>query len=476
MFREMASKSDPQPSDRRLNSWKSIGAFFERDERTVKRWERQRGLPVHRIPGAGRSSVYAYTSELAEWLKRAEALSAHSTFEEELPGDHRVVPVDPGFSPPDTPTTSRLSAGMFLLVGGAIAAVALVAWLTVSRRSAYPKATAAIARPAGLKHSVSPEAEEFYLQGLYYWNKRTPDGLQQAHDDFTQAIVRDPNYAPAYAGLANCYNLLREYTLMPAKEAYPRAMAAAQRAIALDESLAEAHNALAFVDFYWSWDAPAAEHEFQSAIALDPNSVMAHHWYATFLMVLDRPQEALSEIEKARQLDPQSSAILADKGLILYSAGQVKQAISLLKQIEASDPTFLSPHAHLATIDLEVGDYKDYLPEARKTALLLHDQDRLKIVTAGEKGFAASGRPGMLRAMLDVQQERYAKGSFDAYDLASTYCLLGDKQHALSLLQTAVDKHEERDIALRIDQNLQSLHDDPTFRKLLVRVGLPPLN
>jgi tetratricopeptide (TPR) repeat protein len=263
---------------------------------------------------------------------------------------------------------------------------------------------------------------------------------------------------------------------MPAKEAYPRAMAAARRAIALDDSLAEAHNALAFADFYWSWDARAAEREFQRAIALDPNSVVAHHWYATFLMVVGRPQEALSEIEKARKLDPQSSAILADKGMILFSAGQATQAISLLKQIEASDPAFLSPHLYLATLDLELSDYKDYLPEARKTALLLHDPDRLKIVAAGEKGFAASGGTGMLRAMLNAEQELYDNGRLDAYDLASTYCLLGDKEHALSLLQTAVDKHDERDIALRVDQNLQRLHDDPTFRKLLVQVGLPPLS
>jgi len=472
----MASQSDPQPSDRRLNSWKSIGAFFERDERTVKRWERQRGLPVHRIPGAGRSSVYAYTSELAEWLKTTEILSAHLTSKEGLPGDHHPVPADPALSSPDTPPKSRRSAGMILLFTGLVVAITVAAWLTVAHRSAYSKNMAIVARPAGFKHSANPDAEELYLQGLYYWNKRTPDGLRQALDDFTQSIVHDPNYAPAYAGLANCYNLLREYTLMPSKDAYPRAMAAAQRAIALDDSLAEAHNALAFVDFYWSWDAPAAEHEFQRAIALDPNFVVAHHWYATFLMVLGRPQEALSEIEKARQIDPQSSAILADKGMILFAGGQANQAMSLLKQIESSDPAFLSPHLYLATLDLELGDYKDYLPEARKTAVLLRDPYRLKIVTAGEKGFAASGGPGMLRGMLNVEQELYDKGNFDAYDLASTYCLLGDKEHALSLLETAVDRHDERDVALRLDQNLNPLHDDPTFRKLLVRVGLPPLS
>jgi len=476
----MDSPNDPKQPDRRrtdlrLNSWKSIGAFFERDERTVKRWEAQRGLPIHRVPGTGRSSVYAYTSELAEWLKAADAQSPLPASDEESSADAAAPPVH-AVSPANPVKTYRRHTGKVLLLTGAVLVLVSVAWLTASRRSVSPRTTAAIARPAGLKHSVSPESEELYLQGLYYWNKRTPEGLNHALDDFTQSIVRDPNYAPAYAGLANCYNLLREYTLMPATEAYPRAMAAAQRAIALDDSLAEAHTSLAFADFYWSWDASGAEHEFQRAIALDPNSVVAHHWYATFLMVLGRSQEALAEIEKARKLDPKSSPILADKGLILFSAGQTSQAIALLKQIETTEPAFLSPHAYLAAVDLEMSDYKDYLPEAKKTALLLHDQDRLKIITAGEKGFAASGGPGMLRAMLNVQRELYAKGGFDAYELASTYCLLGDKQQALNLLQTAVEKHEERDIALRVDQNLRSLHDDPSFRKLLAQVGLPPLN
>ena len=111
---------------------------------------------------------------------------------------------------------------------------------------------------------------------------QAPESLNRALDDFTQSIVRDSNYAPAYVGLANCYNLLREYTLMPATEAYPGAMAAAKRAIVLDDSLAEAHNSLAFVDFYWSWDAPGAEREFQRAIALDPNSAVAHHGMPRF--------------------------------------------------------------------------------------------------------------------------------------------------------------------------------------------------
>jgi tetratricopeptide (TPR) repeat protein len=262
---------------------------------------------------------------------------------------------------------------------------------------------------------------------------------------------------------------------MPAKEAYPRALAAAQRAIALDDSLAEAHNALAFVDFYWSWDAAGAEHEFQRSIALDPNSEVAHHWYATFLMELGRSPEALAEIEKARELDPHSSAVLADKGLILLLAGQTGQATTLLRQIETAEPAFLSPHVYLAMADLKMKEYKDYLGEAKASAVLLQDQNRLAIVTAGEKGFAASGGEGMLRAILAVQQDLYAKGHLDAYELATTYCLLRDKEDALNLLQISLAHREPGDTSLRVDQLLQPLHNEPAFRKMIAQVGLPPL-
>jgi hypothetical protein len=146
-----------------------------------------------------------------------------------------------------------------------------------------------------------------------------------------------------------------------------------------------------------------------------------------------------------------------------------------LKQIETTEPAFLSPHAYLAEADLDAKDYKDYLSESRKAALILPDQSRLEIVVAGEKGFAVSGGAGMLRAMLSAQKERYANERIDAYDLALTYCSLGDKQHALDLLQTAVAKHEARTTSVRVEHNLQALHDDPTFRKLVAQAGLPPL-
>ncbi len=460
--------------DRRLDSWKSIGAFFDRDERTVRRWEVERGMPVHRVPGAGRSSVYAYASELAEWLKTADLQSPDGQSEARPPSPSEVpIPTSPGQTiSPGQPVARHKYSFLFL---GAACLFVLAVSLVVYHEYFAPHATASTL-PKGTKAAANPEAQEFYLQGLYHWNKRTPGDLNQAVDDFTQSIVHDPQYAPAYAGLADSYNLLREYTLMPAKDAYPRAIAAAQRAIALDDSLAEAHNSLAFADFYWSWDAGSADREFQRAIALDPNSVVAHHWYATFLMVLGRSEEALDEIEKARKLDPHSSAILADKGLILFLAGQKDGAVSLLRGLEASEPEFLSPHRYLGVITLETGDYKEYLPELRKTAQLLRDPDRAEIAEAAERGFADAGGPGMLRAIAKTQQRLQAQGKLPAYEVAITYSLSGDKQKALQLLQTAIEGHEAQVIAIRVDKGLQPLHGEPEFQKMIAQVGLPPLD
>src|SRR5262249_47635939 len=211
------------------------------------------------------------------------------------------------------------------------------------------------------RRAANREAEDLYLQGRFYWNKRTPDGLSKALDYFTQAIVHDPGYAQAYVGLADCYNLMREYTLMPSTEAYPRALAAAKKAVELDDQSSEAHASLGFVSFFGMWDAAAGEREFRRAIELNPHNSIAHHWYATYLMTLGRYRESLAEIEQAQALDPNSPSILADKGPILWLAGHREEAIARLKQLEAAEPSFISPHRYLRQIYFASGDYANYL-------------------------------------------------------------------------------------------------------------------
>jgi Tfp pilus assembly protein PilF len=491
-------------SNRRLDTWKEIGAFFGRDERTVKRWEVTRGLPVHRLPGGGRANVYANTEELVEWLKgknvavEAEAISnaaasaeADGTPEAGAMANGIVgagsIPLGGNGDQADVGgverrvgqrRTAERSGGALPVWREAVyIAIAMVILATlgivgVARRVSSARVET---KKTTAPRAVDPEAEQFYLKGMYYFNKRTPETLNQAVDYFTQAVVRDPQYAEAYVGLADCYNLLREYTVMPSTEAYPRAMAAAKRAIALDDSLSGAHSSLAFVDFYWSWDVAGAEREFLRAIELDPKSVLAHHWYATFLLALGRLPESLQEIETAQQLDPQSNAILADKGLILFHNGQKEQAVTLLKQIETAEPDFLSPHNYLALIYFVQGDYRQYLVESRIAATLLHDERRLAIVGASEKGFASGGSRAMLNAMLKEQQTLHDNGREAAYSLAGTYAALGEKKEALDNLQNSYQKREPELLAIRIDPWLDNLHGEGRYRELIAKIGLSPV-
>lgn len=471
-----------QASKARLDSWKEIAAFFGRDERTVKRWEKERGLPVHRVPGGVRGGVFAYAAELSQWLKEpgatvtessdpASAAEANVSSGDAIREPEAVIS-KPVLAPAIPARSSRFQVARIL---GLLLAILLGFLILKHQIPRQPTSASAINIPPAA-HRPNPEAEDLYLKGRYYWNKRTPEDLNKALDLFTQAIVHDPGYAPAYVGLADCYNLLREYSAMPPGEAYPRALAAAKKAVELDDNSAEAHNSLAFVTFYWTWDAATAEQEFKRAIALNPDYVAAHHWYATFLMATGRNPEALAEIEKARKLDPSSTAIMADRGYILYRAGQSKPGIAVLKQIESTEPAFLSPRFYLSNIYLEGKDYPDYFSETKKVAELRHDPAALAIVNAAERGFAANGARGMWENMLAAQKKFYLQGVLPAYPLAQTYSQLGENQEALKYLREAYDKRDAGIVFMNTDRSLDGLRDNRSFRELLARSGQPQLN
>ncbi|MGE0237475.1 MAG: tetratricopeptide repeat protein [Parvibaculaceae bacterium] len=453
----MQDRQDAAGRDRRLNGWKEIASFFNKDERTLKRWEMHRGLPVHRVPGKQRGTVYAFAGELDLWLKSARPDTADSEPD---------VPVTDAPEIAEEPPKTMRRQNRRLRFAGLIAGLAGVAALGL-----LSPATGIF----GPGHPTSkPEAVELYLKGSYFWNKRTPADLDRAVSYFNRAIAVDPAYADAHMGLANCYNLLREYTMMPASEAYPKAKAAAERALALDESLADAHTALAFVTFYWSRDMRRAEQEFKRALQLDPNSARAHHWYGTALLHLGRFDQALAEVNEAQRLDPRSRAILADKGLILYYAGQTKEAVALLAQLAESEPDFLSPRAYLAAIHFAEKNYEGYVKEEMAAARLIGDTTRLTVAKSAGSALEQAGPQAMLAAILDAQQRLYAEGSEGAYALARTYALLGDQPKALAYLATANANHDQGMLGMRIDPALMSLRATADFQRLLADVGLPP--
>jgi Tfp pilus assembly protein PilF len=443
-----------EPGGKRLNTWKEIAGFFGCDERTVRRWEASRRLPVRRLPNGPRSAVFAYEDELRAWLNTSGAA-------EDI-GAKDAAPVSPAHS---VSAFARPRVVGLAIIGVAMAVFAGVAvW-----RIAYspPDHTAAVTPAHAARHVPNAEAQALYRAGLYAWQTRTPAGLTQAVDNFTQAIVHDPQYAEAYAGLANCYNLLREYTTMAPDYAFARAKAAAERAIALDPSLGDAHAALAFADFYWLRDVTGARREFARALALSPGNATTHHWYATFLMTGGEFSRALDEIDKAEALDSESSAIRADKGMILFYAGQSDAAVALLRQLEETQPVFASPHHYLAIIESARGNDAAFLRELSAFAAARHDDADRATAEAGAKGLAAGGHAGMLQAMLATQTRLLQEGAISNYALAQTCADLGRQEDAIHYLRASLAHREADDVDIRIEPAFAPLHANAAFRTLV---------
>ncbi|HEX4737511.1 MAG TPA: tetratricopeptide repeat protein [Allosphingosinicella sp.] len=442
----MASASGNVRRGGRLKSWKEIAAFFGADERTVRRWE-ARGLPVRRLPGGGRATVYADVAELETWMR----------------GRDDVLPSAAGDAPVPSARRRRRAAFVAGIAAVAAAGVAFIAF-------APGGSSGAPAAP----HRPPQQAVDLYLTATYDWEKRTPESLRQARDLFGRAIAEDPAYAEAYAGLANTYLLLREYSGMPDSEAYPRAREAAERALSLNPNLADAHSALAFVTFFWTRDWPRALEGFRRATALDPSSASAWHWYGTALLHAGRPDQALAALDQAQQREPSSRSIVADKALAAYYDGRGVEAVATLRQLVASDPEFSSPHAYLAQIYFVEGDFASWLRETAIAARLKGNPDEGEAVARAQQGLRAGGRDRMLRVMLADETGLRRTGRGSDYRLATLHAALGEKEPALRLLAASDRGGESAFVWVRMDRNFRSLADDPRFRQLAADVERPP--
>jgi len=284
--------------------------------------------------------------------------------------------------------------------------------------------------------------------------------------------VHDPGYAPAYVGLADTYDLLREYSTMPERDAYSRAIAAATKAVELDDSLAEAHRALAFAEFWGNWDFVDADREFRRAIELNPRDPVARRWYANSFAVPGRIADCLKQMDKAEELDPSAPATQADKGMMLYNAGQTDEAIELLEEVERSNPDFLSAHIYLMVIDLNLGRYQAFLAEGKTAAEIQDDPVLRDIVASAREGYERNGGRGLLDSLYLKQKDYYRQGKFMGTLLAKTCVLMGRKQEALDLLEDAYARHEPMVLVCLLDRELLTLNDEPRFQALIERINL----
>ena len=596
---------------RKLDSWKEIADYLDRDVRSVQRWERSRGLPVYRLPGSKIGGVFAYTAELDEWShSRDERQPDRDQSPESIPAVTASTISAATTTLPQNqvanglPTKHVLTARKLIpvLLAGVVL-LFLVAAVAMHRRirsakpparrvmlavlpfqnlsgdaaqeyfadglteemitdlgKLNPRAMGVIARTSAMKYKNSKEdiaqighslgvdyilegsvrragnearisaqliqvsdqshlwaqnyqrdvkdilsvqadvaraiadkvqvklnpqqgppatgskpanaqAYDDYLEGRYALNQRTVASMTKGAEFFERAVERDPNYAAAYAGMAECYTLLGVDRVPNRLELLANAKRAALRAVELNDSSAEAHVALGGVRVFADFDWPGAEAEFKRAIELNPNNAQAHHWYANlYLDPQGRYEEAIAEMQHAQQLDPLSLIINTDLGYAYYVAGRDDEADRQFRKVVEMDPNFRPAMHDLWLLDLKRNDekaaWRDRLAELRLSV-------RPELLWKVEQVHNRAGYRG-------VEQEcATSEGTFDiqgypksAWDAAQAYAYLGEKDQAISFLETSYQQRNPAIIYVKCDPFWSSLHSNSRFQELERRVGV----
>ena len=315
------------------------------------------------------------------------------------------------------------------------------------------------------------EAYGFYLKGRYYWNKRTAENLRKAMEQFQLATDKDPNYALAYVGLADCYVVLGDYTGAPTRETIPHAKAFAERALQLDASLAEAHATLGFVaQNLWQWQ--TAEEHFKRAIELNPNYATAHQWYSLSLLEMGRFAEALTEIKRAQELDPLSVIISNNVANDYLALGDMNSSMEQSKRLIELDPSYPRGHEALASAYLKQHRYPEAIAELQK-AINLSPADS---VLQRDLGFTygVSGKRAEAVNILNQLQALYEKQEAFGADVAGVYAGLGDKDKAFEWLEKDYQARNGRLARIRWNTPFDPLRSDPRYIDLLRRMSLEP--
>jgi len=319
--------------------------------------------------------------------------------------------------------------------------------------------------------AVNPEAYQSYLKGRYFWNKRTSDGLRAALAYFNEAIDEDPNYAEAYSGLADTYALMGDwqYAVMTPKEAFPKAKAAAIKALELDSSLSEAHTSLGYSLRAFDWDFDSAGKEFQKAIEINPGYATAHHWNAMNLGLLGRPQEALVEMRKAENLDPLSLIINADLAEFLLLTHSYDESVKQGRKIIEMDSTFAIGHKQLGDAYLLKQMDKEAVAELQE-AVRLSGSSPICIADLA-RAYVASGKMNEALKLLSDLKKSSNPSYTNAPQIAMIYASMGDNDQAMHWLERAYEERFNPSILLR--SGFDPLRSDPRFEEFMRRIGLP---
>lgn len=318
--------------------------------------------------------------------------------------------------------------------------------------------------------SVNPDAYEAYLQGRFFWKRRSSDAMRKSIELFQKAIALDPKLAVAYAGLADAYSILGS-DVLPAPIAQSKAREAANKAIALDPSLAEGHAAMGLIAFYYDWDWKNAEREFRLAVQLNPNYASAHQWYSHYLSAMGRSDGALEEVKRAQQLDPLSLSVNTSLAGEYITRGEYDLALAIDQKVQEMDPAFAPAHLSMGLAYEGKGMWPQAIAELKKAVDL--SQEGAAPLAALARGFELSGRHADARrialTLRDLAKEKYVP----SFEVAKAFVAIDDHDTAFRYLEKSYRERESQLPFLNVTTPLEPLYSDPRFRDLCRRMSLP---
>ncbi len=459
--------------DQRFDGWKAIANFLGRERTTATRWARERGLPIHRVPGGRTGTVYALRSELDAWLssdaphlddsaKRATPYIAKSTCRPDLLPKTASHLEHSHRSRRRAPNRRRLLAVLF--VGLILAAI--VAIYTAKR----------LREPGGGASEQTlprdPTTAALFLHARENWARRKSDSIDDAIREFTEVIGRDPGYGPAYAGLADAYLIGREFGSIDDKVAFPRAKSAAQVALKIDPNLAGAQRALGFVQYWWDHDKAPSEISFRRALTLAPADPQTHFWYGNMLADRGDFTGAIRELETARALNPESVAIQTDWAWTKWSIGERDLAVAELLKLATLHPDLASPHDCLRVIYLAERDYPRYLDEFSKLAQLRKSSRLARQSTSERLAFARGGAPGLGAFMLANAMRARAEPVQDVTWPAFVASSFRNRPALITLLRQAVRNKQIWGSAGQVARITRDWEGDREISELLNRIRI----
>lgn len=460
-----------------LNGWRAIADYLGRNQSTVKRWEVEGQLPVHRPKGGVSRKgvpVYAFADELDIWLKgRPDGSEPDEGSASSAPPPVRQKE---GYSQPGQEKSDEFGEGNRLayrfsrrhLIGGALTGcglLALPATFTMRRQRADVQI-------ASVTDGLSPEARQLYLDAQYLWQRRTPDSLREAERLLLRVTQLAPDFGQAQADLATIYDLMVEYGVLSPSEGYSRSKSAAQLAIVLDPELASAYSVLGDIAVFWERDYRQGLKYLERSLTIAPRDAQARHWYAAALMGLGRFEQAAVQIAKARDIEPLSRSIRVSEAMIQLGLGRYDSARDELRQLIDNEPGYRSPYRFLSFVEFARGDYSAYLDALATRFTLTADKTGLTIIRAGERAFRRSGFAGMVRAVRDAIQALPAAAGVESYSLAHFFAVSGNLEMAAQRLLATSTRHA---FYYGIDPAFALARQDTRFLQTIGNAGLPAI-